>query len=561
MDRTVANGKREPERYRTLRIIASFRVAMVMPWVEDMVRAPLPAAAGPRTMKRARQVPRAMSADDPDVGQLLQDLAMTADPAERCQILCDLTMRVWVYDLALALSYATDGIAIARKHGLELPEARCRLNAGRMLRLLGRYSEAESMLLPLRERFLAAGDREMAGLTVRTLSAIYLDIGLLEQALDFNREALAIFEEVGNHRRYCMALMECAEVLKKRRQFDEALAALDNARMRLTKIANDHADDMDWLQLKYTRTLLLSDAGRYPESITAAEETLEAAAVVRCRDMETGCFGVLTLAFAQLRRFVEMEGWLARFLANVDSGSDPYNRIVGWLKCGRALFLAGQHDRALAFVDRAFAIGDNVGLTGLVAECHAALAEILERTLEAHPPFPHAALHVQQDVEADPKLFPAPRCRVVVVVTLPGSTAGRLPALDQHAVVLLPRDPVDARRLPSGIAHVPFAGPEVELAERGRGAGRRHGACISGHEGNEREGSKDFGRHVILHAQPAHDVRARGRWSRMAWRWGSRIRTCRGQSVTGTPSGARRRRGRRTSPSAGRCPCRSSRWR
>jgi len=83
-----------------------------------------------------------MSADDPDVGQLLQDLAMVAEPAERCRILCDLVRRVWVYDLSLALSYAEEGVALARENGLRLEEARCSLDAGRVLRLLGRYDDA-----------------------------------------------------------------------------------------------------------------------------------------------------------------------------------------------------------------------------------------------------------------------------------------------------------------------------------------------------------------------------------------------------------------------------------
>src|SRR5262249_59984 len=155
-----------------------------------------------------------------------------------------------------------------RAHGLKREEAHCSLNAGRALRLLGRYADAERMLLPLRDIFFALGDREDAGLATRTLSAIYLDIGLLEQALDLNRQALAIFDEVGNQRYYCMALMECAEVLKKRKQFDQALATLDNARMRLTKLAVNDQDDMQWLQLKYTRALLLLDAGRPCEAAT-----------------------------------------------------------------------------------------------------------------------------------------------------------------------------------------------------------------------------------------------------------------------------------------------------
>src|SRR5882672_5362420 len=269
-----------------------------------------------------------MSADDPDVGQLLQDLAMVAEPAERCRILCDLVRRVWVYDLSLALSYAEEGVALAREHGLKLEEARCSLDAGRVFRLLCRYDDAEKMLAPLRDVFLALGDREAAGLAMRTLSAIYLDIGLLEQALDLNRDALAIFDEVGNQRFYCMALMECAEVLKKRKQFDEALATLDNARMRLTKLAGNEPDDVQWLQLKYTRALLLLEASRHTEAVTAAEEALEAAGNFRCRDVQTGCFSILAVGFARLQRFVEMERWLASFLATADTCSDASHRSI-----------------------------------------------------------------------------------------------------------------------------------------------------------------------------------------------------------------------------------------
>jgi signal transduction histidine kinase len=319
-----------------------------------------------------------MSADDSDVGQLLQDLAMAGDPAERCQILCSLVRRVWVFDLSLALSYAEEGAALAREHGLKLEEARCNLDAGRCFRLLGRYGDAERMLAPLRETFSALGDREAAGLAMRTLSAIYLDIGLLEQALDLNRQALAIFDEVGNQRYYCMALMECADVLKKRKQFDEALATLDNARMRLAKLGVDDSDDVQWLQLKYTRALLLADAGRHCEAATAAEEALEAANHFRCRDIETGCFSILAVAHARQQRFVEMERWLASFLATADNCNDPYNRIIGWLNCGRALVVAGQHEKALDYVQRASATGQAVGLTGLVADCHATLSEIYE---------------------------------------------------------------------------------------------------------------------------------------------------------------------------------------
>ena len=319
-----------------------------------------------------------MSTEDPGVGALLQDLALAVEPDARCAILCELVRRVWVYDLSLALSYAEEAAEIARSHALKHREARCNLEAGRVLRLLGRYAEAEQTLLPLRDSLTAFGDRESAGLAIRTLSALYLDLGLLEQALDFNREALAILDEVGNQRYYCMALMECADVLKKRREFDEAIATLDNARARLASLGDDELDDYQWLQLKYTRALTLTEAARYADAIEALEEALEAAGAFRCKDVETGAYGTMALCQAKIGRGDELGRCVDRFLATVNFASDPYNRIIGWLNCGRATFVSGDLGRARDFVGHALRLAEEVGLKGLIADCHATMAEIQE---------------------------------------------------------------------------------------------------------------------------------------------------------------------------------------
>jgi signal transduction histidine kinase len=243
---------------------------------------------------------------------------------------------------------------------------------------MGRYADAETILLPLYDAFTALGDRESAGLALRTLSAIYMDTGLLEKALDLNREALTIFDQVGNQRYYCLALRECAEVLKQRKQFDEALATLDNARMRLATLGDGEADEIHWLELKYTRALLLLDAGRNSEAIAGAEETLEAASLFRCKDFEIGCYSIMTLGYARLGRIVEMDRWLAAYLTTVDVATDPYTRVVGWLNCGRASYVAGRHDKALDYVHRALAMAEEIGLKGLTADCNMVLAEVRE---------------------------------------------------------------------------------------------------------------------------------------------------------------------------------------
>src|SRR5262249_14829619 len=70
------------------------------------------------------------------------------------------------------------------------------------------------------------------------------------------------------------------------------------------------------------------------------------------------------------------ERWLAAFLATTATCSDLYNRVMGWLNCGRALVVAGQLEKALDYVQRASSTGEAVGLAGLVADCHATPSQI-----------------------------------------------------------------------------------------------------------------------------------------------------------------------------------------
>jgi signal transduction histidine kinase len=330
---------------------------------------------GPASTAAGRQ---RLAADDPDIADLLKQLESAADPAARCALLHKLVGRVWVFDLSLALTYAEESVAIARAHGLAREEAGSNLWAARALRLLGRYEAAEQKLLEVRDAFMTLGDREAAGLATRTLSALYLDLGLLEQALDFNREALAIFEESGNQEYYCLALLECADVFKSRQEFDEALAILGNARRRLETIGADVRDKVQWLPFMYTRVLVLSDAKRSEEAIAAAGETIALARQLACESIEAICYAVIALGYARLQRSDEAHRNIAAFLALADTIVDPYERITGLLNCGRAEFADDQASRAQRHVEEALALAREVGLKGPLADCHATLAEIYE---------------------------------------------------------------------------------------------------------------------------------------------------------------------------------------
>jgi signal transduction histidine kinase len=242
---------------------------------------------------------------------------------------------------------------------------------------MGRYAEAEKILLDVRDALMACGDRAGAGMAVRTLSAVYLDLGLLEQALDLNREALQIFNEIGHQLYYSKTLTECADVLKSRGEFDEALAIIDNAQARL-EAPSEANDEIERLQLKYTRTLTLSDARRSGEAVAAAKETLEAARQFGSANITSGCRAVLALAHARLGQLEESRRNVEQFLANIDAVTDPFERICGVLNYARAEMVSNRGGRALDRVEQALALAKEIGLKGLTAQCHAALADIYQ---------------------------------------------------------------------------------------------------------------------------------------------------------------------------------------
>ncbi|HEX6094324.1 MAG TPA: ATP-binding protein [Dongiaceae bacterium] len=314
----------------------------------------------------------------PDVELLLEELAVTPDAAGQCAVLFRLVHRVWVYDLDAALEFANHARTIADSTGLGREAALARLERGRMLRMLGRYSEAEEVLKPLPERFTELGDRESVGMTIRTLSAVYMDLGLLEPALDLNREALEIFDEVANRRYYFIALMECAEVYRKRREFDEALHIINRASEQLDLMEKTDEADYASLQFKYTRSQTLLDAGRSPEAIAGALETLMIAHEIKSKNIEAGCYGILALANARLGHIDEASRCIEEFTAIGESINDPYDYTAGLLNCGRAAMAFKRLDKAHERINEALRHAAEKGIKGIVLECHRTLAEIFE---------------------------------------------------------------------------------------------------------------------------------------------------------------------------------------
>ena len=100
--------------------------------------------------------------------------------------------------------------------------------------------------------FLDAGDRSSAGLAIKTKAATYLDLGELQEALDANEEALALFDACGDQMNYCSAVMDSAFIFNEHGQFSDALSILESVETRLNTLSRADAD-YQWLVLDAAR--------------------------------------------------------------------------------------------------------------------------------------------------------------------------------------------------------------------------------------------------------------------------------------------------------------------
>src|SRR5688500_6006666 len=116
-----------------------------------------------------------------------------------------------------------------------------------------------------------------------------------------------------------------------------------------------------------------------------------------------------------------------------------------------------------------------------------------------------AALQMQADAGlVDPELLPTTGGRVVKIETLARESGGAGPVLEDHAGLEDPFDPALPRLGPVGLADVPLANPEIELAVRGRRTGRRRGRWHLGHgeRRHEHAGEQEQARKTLHGGDP-----------------------------------------------------------
>jgi signal transduction histidine kinase len=337
-----------------------------------------------------------MPHSQPQITALLKQLETAAEPAARCHLLRDLADRIGEYDLARSLALAEQGIETADIHGLAYQGALCRLEKARTLRLLGRYAEARSTLPGLLELFKGVGDIRAAGLSAKTAAAIHLDLGLLEEALEANREALTLFDNVGDHALYCSALMDSAFIFHEREQFDEALSVLNAAATRLGTLPGAEVV-YQWLVLLAARAQNLLALGRDAEAAAAAEGALVRAGEVGNKSIAAACYGILAACAARLGKIEQSQAAIAQFRTVSAFADDPYDHTVGLINCGRAVLLGGDAEEAERWLQQALAQAERTGIRKLVAECHAELVILFKRTGDCGSALRHCEAHHEID--------------------------------------------------------------------------------------------------------------------------------------------------------------------
>ncbi|NJM92700.1 MAG: hypothetical protein HC861_08830, partial [Rhodospirillaceae bacterium] len=282
------------------------------------------------------------------------------------------------YDLARSLALADEGIAVADLNNLTYEGALCRLERARSLRLLGQYSETKAALDGLPAIFLDAGDRSSAGLAIKTKAATYLDLGELQEALDANEEALALFDACGDQMNYCSAVMDSAFIFNERAQFSDALSVLQSVETRLSSLSEADAD-YQWLILDAARAQNLLALESFEEAATAADRALARAERIGNRNIAAACQGIIATCAARLGNIDRFDAAIAAFRLVSPLADDPYDLTVGSINCGRAMMIRGDMETAQEWLARALAQAEKSGIKKLAGECHHELVRLFKQ--------------------------------------------------------------------------------------------------------------------------------------------------------------------------------------
>ncbi|KAF8329207.1 hypothetical protein F5887DRAFT_1005135 [Amanita rubescens] len=141
------------------------------------------------------------------------------------------------------------------EYGARNRAASCTYQLGITQYSSGRNDEAEKSLLLAYRQFDDLVNHAYMGYVLDHLVEVELRRRRYDQALQYNGEALALFEEIGNHAEVAVCYICRGRVLTKMRQTRNALAAYDSAKVVVTQQCNSDPKKMRMID-EDTRSLI-----------------------------------------------------------------------------------------------------------------------------------------------------------------------------------------------------------------------------------------------------------------------------------------------------------------
>ncbi len=309
--------------------------------------------------------------------------------------------RAFEGDHELALTLGEQALAIAQAAGKARLVAECRLAVARIQRVVCRYQEALANLEAANKHFLIDDDKLSQGVVLRTYAAIYVEIGLFEEALDMNRGALDIFERLDDAYYRAICFEDSGNIMRRRGLHYDAVAAFANGLVLLKQLPENEATRSLHMHLAYGRIDALADAGDDAGVMAEIGAALGLARLVGNRNIEAYCHSMAALALARLGRADDSAAEAQHCLEILRLAQSPYEKVGCLLNCGRADLVLGHYARALSLTRDALEEATKSGIRDLTVNCHAELVRLYEKADDHR----HALIHLKAQRELESTLL------------------------------------------------------------------------------------------------------------------------------------------------------------
>lgn len=268
----------------------------------------------------------------------------------------------------------------------------------------GEYEQADDLVNALWQFLAMLGRRELAKALLRqsiaslqgfskyvalgNLATLLNDEGKWQQALKTYQQCIEYFEKSGNKQNAAVGMSQQAQIYQERGDYARALELEREA----LQIKEEIKDESAVIQ-HYRIAQLLFLMKKYDQALTAGEQALDKARAIENHQLEAACLHQLGLTLNKLDRPQEAFEKFQQSLAIEEELGNRAGQADSLGEMGKLLMNAGHHAEALQFLQRGMAI--NIELQdyvkaaiklekiGIVFERQGHFAEALEKYGEA----------------------------------------------------------------------------------------------------------------------------------------------------------------------------------